>query len=245
MLPPISVIIPAFNEEDYLEHTVEHLRAAKDFLRQFSDTEVEIVMVDNDSTDRTADIGRELGLRVVRETEHNIAKVRNAGAKAARHDVLVFVDADTLLPREALLRIARVMSDPTCAGGALDVRFRPRRLLVRVYLRVGWAIGALTGMAMGACQFCRREVFAQLGGYDETIFMGEDVDFVWRLRANARRRGLRSTFVRDVHAITSSRRFDRWPLWKALLMTHPLVVFGLRRRKAVWRAWYDAAVAPR
>lgn len=102
-LPSISVIVPAFDEERCIGDTLDHLRTAAEFLWAHTETAVQILLVDNASTDRTAAIARGLGVTVVREAEHNIAKVRNAGAYAADHDVLVFVDADTLVPSQLLL----------------------------------------------------------------------------------------------------------------------------------------------
>lgn len=243
--PSLSVVIPAFNEERYLTRTIEHLRAAEAFLQSHTDAALQILVVDNNSTDRTAQLARDLGLAVVRESEHNIGKVRNTGARAALYDVLVFLDADTLVPRELLLRIAQLMRGAQCAGGAVKVAFRPRRLAVRAYLDFMWFVGRLAGMELGACQFCERGMFTSLGGYDEKIYMGEDVDFVWRLRAAARLRGFTTSVIRDMQVVSSSRRFDTWSLWRILLTTNPALVFGLRRRKSVWRGWYDESVAPR
>ena len=243
--PAISVIIPAFNEERFLGPTLEALRTAAAYLESMTDAVVEILVVDNGSTDRTAALAGELGATVVRESEHNIGKVRNAGARAARHTLLIFVDADTFVPYEGLYRIAHAMRDANCAGGAVDFVFRPKRRVVRADLDLVHFVAGLANMHMGACQFCRRDVFASLGGYDETLYMGEDVDFIWRLRAAARRRGLTTCLVRDLNVISSSRRFDGWPLWRILLMTHPLIVFGLRRRRAMWRDWYDHRSMPR
>ena len=127
----------------------------------------------------------------------------------------------------------------------MDVRLYPKRFTVRAYIDLMRFVAVLAKMHMGACQFCRRDIFMSLGGYDETHFIGEDVEFVWRLRAAARRRELTTVFVRDLHVTTSSRRFDRWPLWRILLMTHPLILLALRRQRAVWRDWYDQAFAPR
>ena len=96
-------------------------------------------------------------------------------------------------------------------------------------------------MAQGACQFCRRDVFAELGGYDETMYMGEDVDFFWRLRALARRRGSMTCIIRDLPVVPSARRFNTWPLWRTLALTNPLLVLTLRRRRSAWAGWYDRA----
>jgi glycosyltransferase involved in cell wall biosynthesis len=238
-LPSVSVIVPAFNEERCIAKTLDHLRAAGELLRAHADTPVQVLVVDNASTDRTAGIARDCGVSVIDESEHNIAKVRNAGARAAEHDVLVFVDADTLVPSQSLLRIAQVMATSACLGGAVDNTYDARRLIIRAYLKFWRMVGILGGMAQGACHFCQREAFAELGGYDETMYMGEDVDFFWRLRAAARKRGLRTCFIRDLQVMTSARRFDTWPLWRTLVFTNPIVALALRRRRSPWAGWYE------
>ena len=96
-------------------------------------------------------------------------------------------------------------------------------------------------MAQGAAQFCNREMFSALGGYDEAIYMGEDVDFYWRMRRMARRKGGKVCYISDVQVIASCRRYDQWPLWKTLLWTNPIVGAVLCRRKSAWRGWYEDA----
>jgi glycosyltransferase involved in cell wall biosynthesis len=110
----ISVVIPAFNEEGYLGETLARLNRAKAFLQGEGGLPAEIIVVDNDSDDSTADVARALGATVARERQHNVAKVRNSGAKLSHGDVLVFVDADTIVPDKLLSRIVEVMSDTTC-----------------------------------------------------------------------------------------------------------------------------------
>ena len=97
-------------------------------------------------------------------------------------------------------------------------------------------------MVQGAAQFCRKEVFEEIGGYDEGVWMGEDVDFHWSLRKLARRTGRNVRFVREPRVRPSCRRFDKWPVWKILVWTNPVVIGLFRRRKAVWRGWYSGAV---
>jgi glycosyltransferase involved in cell wall biosynthesis len=241
-MPSLSVIIPAFNEAGYILETLDRLGAAEQHFKAIADAAVQILVVDNASTDRTAELAQSAGATVIPEAEHNIARVRNVGAAIARHNVLVFLDADTLVPPELLLRIARAMTDPTCAGGAIDAMHQSNRLLLRAYLRFWRIFGLLCGMVQGACQFCRSSVFQELGGYDETQYMGEDVDFYWRLKQLARRRGLRTFFIRDLQVIPSPRRWDRWPLWRTLIWTNPLFAFALRRRRAAWAGWYRQPV---
>jgi glycosyltransferase involved in cell wall biosynthesis len=234
-----SVIVPALNEERFLGETLGRLSQSAQYLEASQKCPVEVLVVDNDSEDRTAEVARGFGARVVREPIRNIARARNAGARAAEGDVLFFLDADTLVPPCLLSRIAAVMNDPLHVGGAVDVDHRPSRTLIRWYLRVWRLLGRLTGMAQGAAQFCRREDFFLLGGYGETMYMGEDVDFYWRLSHTARRAGRNVCCITDVRVVPSPRRFDRWPVWKTLLWTNPALIACMRRRKGAWRGWYE------
>src|SRR5258706_10739669 len=131
----ISVVVPAFNEGGYLGETLASLNRAKAFLQDEGRSSAEIIVVDNDSDDSTADVARALGAAVARETQHNVAKVRNSGAKLSQGDVLIFVDADTIVPDKLLSRIVEAMSDATCLGGAVDTDYRPAELTVKIYLR--------------------------------------------------------------------------------------------------------------
>ena len=150
--------------------------------------------------------------RVLREPE-------TQAPRYADGDVLVFVDADVIVPHTLLDAIHTAMSDPACVGGAVDVDYRPKRLSIRLYLRAWRLLGRLMGMAQGATQFCRKSVFEQVGGYDERVWIGEDVDFYWGLK-----------------------RFAKWPVWRTLIWTNPLFIGLFRRWKTVWRSWYSHAV---
>jgi len=202
-LPSVSVIVPAFDEERCIAETLDRLRAAGEVVTAQSGTPVQILVVDNASTDRTAAMARERGAMVIGEATHTIATVRNAGARAAEHDVLVFVDADTLVPTQLLLRIGQVMANSACLGGAVDHTYDAQRPVIRAYLRFWRMVG------------------------------------IWRLRAAAWTRGLRTCFIRDVQVATSARRFDTWPLWRTLVLTNPVVALACRRRRFPWAGWYD------
>ena len=133
----LTVIVPAFNEEAYLAPTLGSIRAAADEARGVSGADVEVIVVDNASADGTAAVARRLGATVVYEPVQGIARARNAGARRAAGDVLVFFDADVDVPRTLLVVICAAMRDPACAGGAVDVDYRPRRHLVRLYFASG------------------------------------------------------------------------------------------------------------
>lgn len=232
----LSVIIPAYNEERCLPETLRHIAAALGRL----DRRSEVIVVDNASEDRTSSVAEALGARVVRHAEHNISAVRNAGAAAAAGDLLVFIDADTLVPDSLFESIVAVMQDDRCIGGAVSVRYQPpARRWVRLYL-AGWRFWSrLFNMKQGATQFCRASAFEALGGYDETVFVGEHIEFYWRLARLARNRGGYLHFQEHPSVVTSARRFDKMSLGKMLLLTHPVFIRLAWRRRGIWSAWYD------
>lgn len=234
----ISVIVPAYNEERYLGETLKSIQRATEMLLEKDSVPTEIIVVDNESTDYTSDVALSFGASVVKETKRNIATVRNAGARAAKGDVLVFIDADTIMPAELLWRINQLMASSVCFGGAVDTDYRPAKPMVKIYLPLWRILGKLAGMAQGATQFCRREVFVSLAGYDESIYMGEDVDFHWRLNQFAKRQNGHVCFIEDVQVVPSTRRFDQWSFWRTLICTNPFYILAFRRRERAWRGWY-------
>jgi glycosyltransferase involved in cell wall biosynthesis len=235
----LSVIIPAFNDERFLPQTLDHLRQAAEHVGVVSKQDVETIVVDNASSDRTAEVAVASGTKVISAPEHNIGRVRNSGASAASGDLLVFLDADTLVPRSLLSRILQVMEEPSCLGGAADTDYQPVRPLIRIYLLMWRLIGLWFGMAQGALQFCRRDAFSALRGYDESMYMGEDVDFYWRLSKFAKARGRHVRYLKDVRVVPSWRRFDQWPLLRILIQTNPFYAAIFCRHRAAWRGWYS------
>jgi hypothetical protein len=110
---------------------------------------------------------------------------------------------------------------------------------MRFYV-LGWKLWEwIACTRQGATQFCRRDVFEELGGYDESIYLGEDVEFQWRLARLAKARGGRVAFITDPKVSTSPRRFDRMSAGKILLLTNPLFIFLTWRNEKVWKDWYE------
>ena len=130
----VSVVIPAYNEALALPETLAAITKALSVVSCPS----EIIVVDNDSLDGTKRVALAAGANVVPEQEHNIAKVRNSGAKNSTGDVLVFIDADTLVPETLFQKIIDVMEDEKCFGGAVAVEYEDfERTWMRFYL-AGW-----------------------------------------------------------------------------------------------------------
>ena len=245
----LTVIVPAFNEADYLPVTLDTIGVAAEHLRVRSGVDcaaaalyVDVLVVDNNSSDEAAVIASSKGAAVVHEPVQGIARARNTGARNAQGDVLVFVDADVLLPRDLLEAIQEAMNDPACVGGGVDVEYRPRQRIMRLYLRAWRLLARRMRLVQGATQFCRRDAFEQVGGYDEQAWIGEDVDFYRSMERLARSAGGTVRFIEQPRVQASSRRFDKWPLWKTLLWTNPLFIALFRRRKAFWAGWYRRPV---
>ncbi len=234
----LSVIIPAYNEEQCLPNTLEKIAKAL----SVSGCASEIVVVDNNSQDGTKRVAEARGAKVVTETERNISKVRNTGAGRSTGDVLVFIDADTSVSETLFEKISAVMNDEKCFGGAVAVEYEDlQRVWMRPYVKAWKFWGNVLNMRQGAAQFCRRRAFEEIGGYDQTIFMGEDIDFYWRLSKFAKRNGYLK-FIDRPQVRTSGRRFNKMGFWKTILLTHPLLILPAWRKKSVWKDWYEKAV---
>lgn len=235
----LSVIIPAHNEEKLLPETLERAKAAL----MLCDPESELIVVDNVSTDATARLAKEAGVMVVEEAVRNIGAVRNTGARAASGDVFVFIDADTSVPEGLFSKIDRVMQDPECHGGAVAVKYgKFKRWWMNWYAK-GWAFwGNIFNMRQGAAQFCSRSAFEATGGYDEAVYLGEDIEFYWKLERYARECGGRVQFIDEPKVTTSTRRFDKMSVFKTLVLTHPIYILINRKKARAWKDWYENAV---
>ena len=200
--------------------------------------------MDNLSTDATRDVATARGVNVVTETEHNIGRVRNTGAEAASGDVLVFIDADTIVRPGVFEKVIAAMSDDRCLGGSGAAEYEQidSRLLVVWFMLLWPLIGKLAKMHGGALQFCRAEIFREIGGYDTTIYVGEDIDFHWRLDRLARDTHCRTAFIEEPKVLTSSRRWNRMGLVRLLFFTHPITVFLARRVRSFWIDWYEDTI---
>lgn len=179
----ISFVIPAHNEAELLGRT---LAALSESARTMGEP-WEAIVVNDASTDRTAEIGAAHGAHVITVQHRQIAATRNAGARAATGEVLFFVDADTVVTAEAVRAAVRALRNGAVGGGCL-VRFDGpvplyATILERMVLPV---ILPLFKMAPGCFLFCTRTAFEAVGGFDETLFWSEEVAFGNRLKRHGR-----------------------------------------------------------
>ena len=171
-----SIIIPAKNEEASIARCINSLLA-----QTVGRGALEIILVDNGSSDRTAEIAASLGARVESMPQGKIAALRNRGAALAQGEVLAFIDADMEMPANFLAYFAQLRQSQSCdvlglntvAGvgglfGAWENRNRIRGVKKVDYL-------ASTNLIM------TRAAFDKVGGFDENLQTGEDKDLVMRL----------------------------------------------------------------
>ncbi|MCB1089620.1 MAG: glycosyltransferase, partial [Verrucomicrobiae bacterium] len=210
-------MIPAFNEEAYLPATLASVRAA------MASVELpgEVIVVDNASTDRTAEVARAHGAdRVVFEPVNQIARARNAGARAAAPEsrFLVFLDADTHLSGPLLRQaLDHLVAGDTCGGGAVTVADQPMPFYVERLLALWNWSARILGMAAGSYVWCLREGFEAAGGFDESVYAGEEVWFSKRLRRWGKRRKLKFRVLSHPPIVTSGRKsvwFSGWDFAK-------------------------------
>ena len=167
----ISFIVPAHNEAPLLGETIAALHQAGSYCGQH----YEIIVVNDSSSDDTGRVAREHKAQVVDVDYRHIAATRNAGARAAQGDWLIFVDADTLVSPALVNAALQALWRGACGGGAaIGLMGRPTRmekLTVSLLCRAfRW-----TKIAPGCFIYCTKEAFAQVGGFDEGLFAAEDV----------------------------------------------------------------------
>lgn len=235
MNPTFSVIIPARNEERLLPACLASIRDSGRLYRE----RIETIVVVNRCTDRTEEIARAGGARVVFWDAKNLSAIRNAGARVAEGEILVTLDADSTMTRNLLPEIDLALRNPRVVGGGVWVW--PERLSPAIFLTGAllWMAFFVLGISCG-CFWCRREDFWAIGGFDETRWSAEDIDFARRLRQYGRRTGRVFQTLWRAGIRTSCRKFDQFG--DSYMLRHPLEMLSLlrgRNRAAADRYWYD------
>lgn len=232
-----SVIIPAYNEEKYLPRLLDSIEVAR---ANYSGgpAAIEVIVANNQSIDRTAEVAASLGARVVKVEKRRIAAARNGGGHAACGEILCFIDADSAVHPQTFDAIDRAMQDGRYISGATGVVLERKSLGLMITYCLMMPMVLLTGIDTGLV-FCRREDFEAVGGYDESRLYAEDVIFPLALRRLGRTRGQRLTRLRQVRALGSTRKFDQFGDW------HYFWMFGHAFKSLVTWNWHDERLAER
>lgn len=233
--PRLSVVIPAHNEQFELPRTLAALRTALREAGPMLGMPWEIVVVDDASTDSTARIAAEAGAVVVPVEVRQIAAARNAGARAATGDLLLFIDADTRVHAGAILAAVGALRSGAVGGGAGVDWEPPVPMWGRVYLWLFMLVWRRLGHAAGCFFFARRADFEAVGGFDERFYASEEV---WLSKA-LRERG-RFVILPDV-VLTSPRKVRMSSALAMFWTSFRLLLRGPRgwQRREGLELWYD------
>ncbi|MBU1692461.1 MAG: glycosyltransferase [Verrucomicrobia bacterium] len=234
-----SVIIPAHNEEAWLPACLDSIERAAECAR----IKPEIVVVLNRCEDRTEDLARPRAV-LVREEAPNLARIRNAGARASTGRTLITLDADSRMAPNLFIEVGRALESGRYVGGGVPVRAErvsPGIVATGILLLIPFLVRGLSGGLF----WCGRPDFEAIGGFDERWLSGEDFDFAVRLKKHGRATARKFATLWRTHILTSCRKFDRWGdwfVWKILLRDPRGFVATYRGRNPALanRFWYAA-----
>jgi glycosyltransferase involved in cell wall biosynthesis len=236
----ISLVVPAFNEERELPASLRSIRRATAVFDRRGWTS-ELIVCDNNSTDRTAAIAREEGARVVFERINQISRARNTGAAHASGDWLVFVDADSQPSPELFEDLARAIDGGRCLAGGSTVRFNRPDAAVAFFGGMWNAISRVKRWAAGSFIFCETAVFREAGGFSLELYAAEEIDLFRRLKRIARRRRRTIVILTRHPLLTSARKARLYTVRETLgFAVRTIVRRGRTLRSAdECFSWYD------
>jgi glycosyltransferase involved in cell wall biosynthesis len=199
----------------------------------------EIILVDDASTDATAEVARQHNATVLPVKHRQIAATRNSGARAARGERLFFVDADTTINPHAVAAALRSMDKGAVGGGAPT--WLGKNEIVPLYGRLVALLcvifAKVTGFTGGAFMFCTREAFHATGGFNERLYWAEEGGFALALKREGR------FVVLWKCVLTSGRRLRTMSGLRLLAFCARAVLSPFKmitRRSSVEKIWYDS-----
>ena len=236
--PDLSFIIPAYNEEKLLPKTLDTLNAILENIKEHYSGE--IIVVDNNSTDNTANIANKYNAHVVFEPDNCIAKARNAGAKSAEGRFFIFVDADTLPSSEITLKSLDLLNSGNICGGGAGVEFDIEKMPFFANLVLIWweTITFFSPLAAGSYIFCLAEAWRDVGGFYEKLYASEEVNFSYKLKRWGRKHKMKFTLLKE--RVTTSARKLEWYTPAHMfffVMLNCFCPFLIRSRKLCYM-WY-------
>ncbi|MDI6802526.1 MAG: glycosyltransferase [Bacteroidota bacterium] len=235
----ISVVIPTLQEEKIIVGILSQFTA--DLKKSHN---IELVISDGGSTDRTLEIARKYADVVVENknrVKQNISIGRNTGARSSSGDILVFINGDTLISdiNFFFTHLRKVIELPSVKGITAPVYIYPEietfadnffHNFLNVYFYFLNVIGL--GMGRGECHVVKRAMFDQVGGYDERVAAGEDFDFFRRVRRYGKIK-----FDWKLRVFESPRRYRKSGYLKIILLWLLNAITVLLFKKSIVDEW--------
>ena len=204
----ISIIIPVLNEANTIAPVISTARNAEN---------IEIIVADGGSSDGTVEIAQSLGVRVL-STAARRATQMNAGAIAATGDILLFLHADTHLPRGYDSAARQALAKPSSVGGAFELKIDARRLCLRlVEIGVNWRSHFFQMPYGDQAIFLLSATFDKIGGFPDLPLM-EDFEFVRRLKKQGR------IEIVPQPVLTSARRWQQVGVLKTTIINQIVII---------------------
>lgn len=237
----ISVVLPAYNEEKLIGATLQAVHAAREAFTSLG-WESEVIVCDNNSTDRTRELACAAGAQVIFEPVNQIARARNSGAAAATGDWLIFVDADSHVSRDLLAEVAEVIRAGQHLAGGCTVRLDHAPWWTTAIVHLWTCTSRVRHWAAGSFIFVAAEAFRAVGGFNQALYATEEIDLSQRLNRLAQQRQLKPMRILTRHPIvTSGRKAHLYTPWEGLrFMLKTAFSLGrtLNSREAC-PIWYD------
>jgi glycosyltransferase involved in cell wall biosynthesis len=234
----VSVLIPAYNEEALIGKVIDSVHLS---FASTPDRSYEVIVCDNNSTDRTAEIVAAKGAKIVVEPHNQISRARNAAARAARGEWLIFLDGDTLLNPQLLTATLTCLESGKFVGGGSTIAFDKEvaNPLVVLLTHVWTTISVQLRLAAGSYIFCTREAWAETGGFDEQFYAGEEIFFSRKLKEWGHQRAMRFKIITDSPVVTSARKLEWFTQWQLLRRALFLAIPGALKRRERCGLWYE------
>ncbi len=236
----ISVVVPAFNEEKLIGASLAAIQTAMGAFRDRG-WEAELIVCDNNSTDRTAELARAAGAKVVFEPVNQIGRARNKGAEAATGDWLIFVDADSHPSRELLAEVADTLQTGKYLFGGCTVKMDADYFVAGLVVGLWNWISRVWKYAAGSFIFCETAGFRKIGGFDQRLLATEEIDLSKRLKRLARDSGKRGIILHRHPLVTSARKLHLYSISEHLrfMLRTVLGLGGTLKSREACHTWYD------
>jgi len=236
----ISFVIPAFNEERLIGETLGRIQAAQAAFTSLN-WETELVVCDNNSTDRTAELARAAGAKVVFEPVNQIARARNSGAAVATGDWLIFVDADSHPSAELFSDVAGQILSRRCVAGGATIRLDEHHVVAETITWAWNCASRIFKLLAGSFIFCDAAAFRKIGGFSHELFAAEELELSKRLKKLARETRKRIVILHRHPLVTSARKMRLYTAREHLRFLLR-AVFNQRRAltsREEAHLWYD------